>query len=167
MKGMIYLFNSQKNAEPGDVVIVSDPMRFFENISRRRDVDPNGYLDVVAHGSPDAIKIKLKDGRQILINWRVLSKMIKNQPNNRYKGIRLLSCKTGSSGDCFAQNLANKMNMVVIAPSNLLWAYSNGTHVVAPRMSQDPSNPHYNEPDLTNEGKFNRFYPGGNKKWKK
>ena len=30
---------------------------FVRNIANRRDVDANGYYDVVAHGSPDSILV--------------------------------------------------------------------------------------------------------------
>lgn len=30
---------------------------FVSNISRRTDVDTNGYLDVIAHGTPNGIQI--------------------------------------------------------------------------------------------------------------
>ena len=62
----------------------------------------------------------------------------------------------------FAQNLANKLNTVVYAPTNIVWAYSNGKHIIAPRSKEN-----YNQPDLSKRGKFVAFYPGGNKKWKK
>lgn len=30
---------------------------FVSNISRKTDVDTNGYLDVIAHGTPNGIQI--------------------------------------------------------------------------------------------------------------
>jgi hypothetical protein len=33
----------------------------------------------------------------------------------------MLSCSTGTLPDGFAQNLSNKMNKEVIAPSDILW----------------------------------------------
>ena len=38
---------------------------FVSNISRRTDVDTNGYLDVIAHGTPNGIQIT-HNGRQLI-----------------------------------------------------------------------------------------------------
>ena len=73
--------------------------------------------------------------------------------------IRLLSCDTGSSTSGFAQNLANKLNVVVEAPTKLVWAYPNGKYFVAGRRKDNP-----NLPDMNNPGVFKKFYPGGKKK---
>ena len=57
----------------------------------------------------------------------------------------------------FAQNLANKLNVTVWAPSDYLWAYSDGTYVIAAKTKSS-------QPDQTKKGKFIKFVPGGNKK---
>ena len=166
MKGSILLFSNYNETEPGDVVFVSDPTKFFQYIKKRKDIDPEGFIDIVAHGTSNSIAI-LINGKKTLIDWRLLSKIMKNKTDGGYHKIRLLSCNTGSTSDGFAQNLANKLNVAVAAPNNIFWAYINGEHVIAPRMSQDPNNPLFNKPNLKNKGEFVMFYPGGNKKWKK
>lgn len=77
----------------------------------------------------------------------------------RGKSIRLLSCETGASANGFAQNLANKLNVVVEAPTKLVWAYPDGRYIVADRSSSNPY-----RPDLSKKGKFIKFYPGGKKR---
>lgn len=57
------------------------------------------------------------------------------------------------------QNLANKLNVTVMAPTKLVWAYPDGRHIVA---SRDPNNPRF--PNLNDLGKFEYFYPRGKKK---
>lgn len=47
------------------------------------------------------------------------------------QAIRLLSCNTGSLDNGFAQNLANRLNVDVSAPTNYLWAEPNGNYYVA------------------------------------
>ena len=81
--------------------------------------------------------------------------------NDYKKGqpIRLLSCNTGSTMSGFAQSLANKLNVVVEAPTKLVWAYPNGKYIVAARRKDNPQ-----FPDLNNQGSFKKFYPGGKKK---
>jgi hypothetical protein len=65
------------------------------------------------------------------------------------------SCRTV----VFAQNLANKLGVVVEAPTKLVWAYSNGRYFVAARRKDNPQ-----LPDINDRGKFIKFYPGGKKK---
>lgn len=89
--------------------------------------------------------------------------MIKRLPGYNGQSIRLLSCSTGSDCAGFAQNLANKLGVTVYAPSDKLWAYGNGRHVIAPASSTRDrfGNP---QPDLNRTGRFVRYIPGGNKR---
>ncbi len=41
----------------GDVTLMDADDAFVSNISRRIDVDANGYFDVIAHGTPNSIQI--------------------------------------------------------------------------------------------------------------
>ena len=45
---------------------------FVSNISRRTDVDTNGYLDVIAHGTPNGIQITHNGQHMKLITERLL-----------------------------------------------------------------------------------------------
>ena len=45
--------------------------------------------------------------------------------------IRLISCSTGTKE--FAQNFANKMGVKVIAPSDTIWAHSDGKLTIGPK----------------------------------
>ena len=51
------------------------------------------------------------------------------------------------------------MNIVVEAPTKLVWAYPDGKYIVADRRKDNP-----NLPDLNRKGKFIKFYPGGSRK---
>ena len=44
---------------------------FVSNISRRTDVDTNGYLDVIAHGTPNGIQIT-HNGQHMTVDHRHL-----------------------------------------------------------------------------------------------
>lgn len=58
----------------------------------------------------------------------------------------------------FAQNLSNQLNVVVEAPTKLVWAYADGKYVVASRSKNNP-----NMPNLKDKGRFVKFYPEGKK----
>lgn len=175
-KGYSGLFEGTKGALlaiPGDIVFKSYALNddnakdytYFKNIGKRNDIDKDGVFDVVAHGSTNKIQIEYNDVN-ILIDSRTLAHILKaDGRHGRKQPIRLLSCNTGASVQGFAQNLANKLNVVVYAPTNIVWAYPDGSYVVAPRLSNNPFNPNYNYPNLSRRkrGKFVPFYPGGNK----
>ncbi|MEM9638012.1 MAG: DUF637 domain-containing protein [Pseudomonadota bacterium] len=138
----------------GAVNFMDDVDGFFLNARNRPDVDPNGYFDVVAHGNSNQIQIKTPNGN-VLVDHRTAARLIQQQPGYNGQSIRLLSCSTGQCDTGFAQNLANKLNVTVEAPSDILWAYPNGKMVIAPRGTNGL-------PDLSNQGQFNTFVPGGN-----
>ena len=149
---------SQQRAFPGSTDYMDPADSFSKYIKGRRDIDANGFYDVIAHGNPNSILIE-RNGVRYEVNHRTTSKLLKR--DNGYKGgnIRLLSCNTGSSVHGFAQNLANKLNVVVEAPTKLVWVQTDGSYFVAGRSRADP-----NLPDLKNRGRFIKFYPGGRKR---
>ncbi len=76
---------------------------FFRNILRRNDKDPDGFLDVVAHGNDKKLLVfnDLEDADYVA--HILLS-------DDAFKGqVRLLSCFSGYGNDSFAQQLANKL----------------------------------------------------------
>ena len=143
----------------GELVLRSKDYRYFDNIARRTDIDPKGQFDLVGHGSPISIQVEI-NGVQRQLDARTISRLLLHGNKYRRKQpIRLLSCLTGAKADGFAQNLANKLNTTVYAPTDIVWAYSNGRHIVAPRNPENPKQPH-----PTKRGGFKAFYPGGKKK---
>ncbi|WP_238533150.1 hypothetical protein, partial [Xanthomonas phaseoli] len=130
--------------------------QFFLNASKRRDVDSDGFFDVIAHGNKNEVEVFTPNG-PVAADQRVLAKLIKSDPNYGGQPIRLLSCETGSCDLGFAQNLANKMGVPVKAPTDLVWAYGDGKMVVAPRRSLDRNSPLFNQPNLSRQGEFKIF----------
>lgn len=143
-------------AGPANFMRNSDDFSRFS--SRRADIDPAGHFDVVAHGTSTDIEVMTANG-PVTVNQRVAARLIKQSPGYNGQPIRLLSCETGACDTGFAQNLANKMKTPVQAPTDLVWAYSNGDMVVAPRTSLNPKLPEFNLPDLARQGTFQTFYP--------
>lgn len=141
----------------GDAYLMNKSDDFRKYISKRKDVDPGGKFDLVAHGTAEKMEVE-HNGKSIMINTRTAAKMISKLPGYK-KGqpIRLLACNVGARGIGFAQNLANKLGVTVYAPNNYLWVNSNGTHFIAAKTS-------IGSPDYSKKGKFVKFTPGGNKK---
>ena len=155
---LLNVLNSQ--AAAGDISYMRKNEQFNKNISKRIDVDPNGVFDVIAHGDPNKIEINI-NGKVHKVSWRVLANTIKKNPELKGKTIRLLSCSTGSTDRSFAQNLANKLNVPVIAPTKYLWAKPDGTYYVAGGKINSFGNL---VPVESDKGEFKTFYPKRRKK---
>ena len=91
----------------------------------------SGFTDVVIHGTDQDVQI-LHNGKWIHLDQRRLSTMIKSDSGYNGGSIRLISCSTGKNASGFAQNLANKMGVSVMAPSDTLWVFPNGRMTIGP-----------------------------------
>ena len=138
----------------GDAAFMDADDAFVSNISRRTDVDTNGYFDVIAHGTPNGIQIT-HNGQHMIVDHRTASRLIQNSDGYNGQTIRLLSCNTGALDNGFAQNLANKLNVEVYAPTNYLWSTPDGNYFVAGMNN-------LRLPDMNNRETFKLFSPGGN-----
>ena len=110
-----------------------------------------GFTDVAIHGSEHAVTVLRKnpqggDDIKITLDQRRLAKFLKHDKGYSGGKIRLLSCRTGSETGTFAQNLANKMGVVVRAPSDTLHIFPWGKMVIGPNA-------------LTNSGRWIDYYP--------
>jgi len=115
-----------------------------------------GYTDVAIHGAPGYVSVFIKTSNgedRIDLNHRSLAKYLKQDKGYAGGKIRLLSCKTGSPTGTFAQNLANKLGVVVRAPSDTLHIFPNGRIVIGPNS-------------FTNTGRWIDYYPKGRKRRK-
>ena len=140
----------------GDASFMRNLDQFLRNIRKRKDVDPGGKFDLIAHGTASTLEVE-HNGQKIQIDSRTAARLIQQLPGYHGQDIRLLSCRTGASTAGFAQNLANRLNVNVYAPSDTLWAYPNGKHFIAATDSRGL-------PDMKQLGKFIKFKPGGNRK---
>lgn len=149
MKGKSILFSTKHRFATGSISFMpktGQKSLFASYIANRNDIDPNGALDVIAHGSYKEIEVSGVDGI-IRINPRTAAKLIRKQPGYKAaKAIRLLSCSTGSKADGFAQHLANALGKPVIAPNMAINSYSNGVHWIG---------------EGSQRGEFVEFKPGG------
>lgn len=115
-----------------------------------------GFTDVAIHGAENNTTVFRKnpsggDDISISIDQRRLANFLKQDKGYSGGNIRLLSCKTGSETGSFAQNLANKLGVVVRAPSDTLHIYPGGQMVIGPNQ-------------FTNSGRWIDYYPQGRKK---
>ena len=140
----------------GDVSFMDKDDMFLLGIQKRKDVDPNGFFDVIAHGTENGILIT-HNNENILVDSRTAAKLIKQQAGYTNQGIRLLSCNTGKLDTGFAQNLANKLNVKVYAPTSYLWVDDRGNYFVTGMTAK--GNPKYTE-----RGKLRIFYPNRRKR---
>lgn len=114
-----------------------------------------GFHDVWIHGAPNGVapSFNAAEGGAGLIDHRLLARMIKNDSNYSGGPIRLCSCQTGSSSGTFAQDLANKMGVDVMAPTGYLYVYRNGRMSIG--ADGAPLGPPYTG------GVWKTFRPGG------
>lgn len=132
---------------------------FSVGIKKRKDIDTNGFYDVIAHGET-SLMLFYRNGKTVEIDHRVLAKLLKHDIHYSKQSIRLLSCRTGASSSGFAQNLANKLNVPVKAPTDFLWVLPWGKYFVAGGKIVNGRL----EADLNKIGKFKTFYPKRRKK---
>jgi RHS repeat-associated protein len=121
--------------------------RFAEYASRAEEAP--GYHDVIVHGTPSdfgATGDAWTQGRNF--SHRALTQMLERDPSYEGGPVRLLSCSTGGCGATAAQNLANKLGVEVMAPTDTLWAFRSGRLVVGPEATVPT-------------GGWAYFFPGG------
>ena len=104
-----------------------------------------GYYDVITHGTEDSFHV-LHNGKWVKVDHRWLANFMKSK-GYRGEKIRLLACETGSDKARIAQDLANKVGAPVLAPSEKVWVYPDGSLSVGKTL-QDHT------------GKWNTFTPG-------
>ncbi len=123
------------------------PVDLLGEFAAKASPEP-GYYDVAVHGSPTDFgpsPTAWKSGANY--NHRVLARLIRQQADYAGDPIRLMACKAGAPGATAAQDLANKLGVVVRAPSDTLWAWSDGGLTIGPKP-------------MVNTGEWLTFLPG-------
>lgn len=125
---LIDLSACSTDAAAGQINFITNPNDgFLRNISLRADVDPNGTLDIVAHGNQAQIRV----GNN-LVDAKQAASLIQQSGQFTGQDIRLLSCSTGASPTGFAQQLSDELGVTIAAPNDLLWAYGDGSTTIGP-----------------------------------
>jgi len=115
-----------KDAIPLSIKLVGGQTALIE---AAKNIKPlQGYTDVIIHGAPEFFGV-LRNGEWIIINHRSLATFMRQ---SGYTGgpVRLISCNSGRFTYGVAQDLANKLGSKVIAPTNTIWIFKNGTLVI-------------------------------------
>lgn len=88
----------------------------------------SGYEDFSIHGVPGAalVEHETTNGRWEQYTASEFGDMIRNDPAYHGGNVRLLSCGTGAKTSNFAQELADKLGVEVLAPTETLWVSENG-----------------------------------------
>lgn len=112
---------------------------FVSNISRRTDVDTNGYLDVIAHGTPNGIQIT-HNGQHMTVDHRTASRLIQNSDGYNGQTIRgnLSYCAVflwHQSSLLSSTSLISESSRALI-DSNSSRTLSSGTYLYLPMRSR-------------------------------
>lgn len=99
----------------GSVDYMASDDLFSINIMKRKDIDPDDYLDIVAHGDSKIIIVQ-HNGHPATLSHNSFARFLQEKKALTKKKIRLLSCNTGAIPRGFAQGLADRLNMEVLAP---------------------------------------------------
>lgn len=113
--------NSGVTMAAGARVLAQDVAKYAKNV---KSID--GYTDVFIHGRPSGTTFAvLHDGRWVDMSHRQLATWLGHQG---VKGdVRLISCYSGMlDTGSVAQNLANKLGVKVMAPTNAITVHPNG-----------------------------------------
>lgn len=124
----IKLIDVDKSAESGIIKLGSkflnedDPL--FKNADKIKPLE--GFDDIVFHGDSTHLIAYGNDGEEWLYNAKEAAEIIRNSKSFHGRPIRLLSCQTGANKDGIAQQIADELNVEVLAPSETLFVDING-----------------------------------------
>lgn len=144
-----YMPASVANSENSGIISAS---RYFNSsdilYEYSKKVKPiDGYEDIAIHGDWSGFSINDSNGNEIeSYTPKEFAEILKEDPNYRGGNVRLLSCETGSKGAVAAQQLADALNVDVLAPTDVLFIDFNGKMTIGPD-------------EYTNSGDWKLFKP--------
>ncbi|MCR5800453.1 MAG: hypothetical protein K6G69_10295 [Lachnospiraceae bacterium] len=153
----LYIGTHGSHFSVGSLNYMRNDDEFLNSIQKRKDVDPNGYLDIVAHGDVKRISVVYK-GKEIELSNKAFVRFLKETGKFSPKQkIRLLSCNTGLIPHSFAQGLADRLHVEVLAPKGYVAVDRSGKYAVYKgRYEKGVLN-------LYEKTGFKSFYPQGGK----
>lgn len=85
-----------------------------------------GYTDIVCHGSPSELLIYGMNEEEWSYSAAQAADMVRNSGGYDGGDIRLIACNTGSGPRCIAQQLADALNVNVLAPTEAVFVSIDG-----------------------------------------
>ncbi len=85
-----------------------------------------GFEDFLIHGQPDRVEHQTVNGQWVEYSPQEFADIIRNDPEYHGGNIRLLACQSGQLNGGFAQQLADIMQVRVLAPTEILWLSKDG-----------------------------------------
>lgn len=144
-----YMPASIANSENSGIISAS---RYFNSsdilYEYSKKVKPiDGYEDIAIHGDWSGFSINDSNGNEIeSYTPKEFAEILKEDPNYHGGNVRLLSCETGAKGAVAAQQLADALNVDVLAPTDVLFIDFNGKMTIGPD-------------EYTNSGDWKLFKP--------
>ena len=117
-----------KSAESGIIELgskflsKSDPL--YYNADKIKPI--KGYDDIVFHGDPYHLIAYGNSGEEWLYNAKEAAEMIKHCQSFHEKPIRLIACQIGAEQDGIAQQIADELGVVVLAPTETVFVDIDG-----------------------------------------
>lgn len=101
----------------------SDPL--WKNAANIKPIE--GYQDIICHGDKLGFVWKDANGVESTVSINEFAEILKSSPVYKGGPIRLISCETGADDAIAAQYLAKNLGVEVIAPSDIVYVYEDGT----------------------------------------
>ena len=89
-----------------------------------------GYEDVVIHGDKIGFVFKDADGKESNVSVVEFANILKNSDSYHGGNIRLIACEAGAEDSIVAQALANELNVMVMAPTDIIRIDWNGDMII-------------------------------------
>jgi hypothetical protein len=133
----------RKDADSTDGVVEGDKVvlvgagegeEFGTYAAKAKPVD--GYVDVIIHASDDGKMMVYANGDWVRFTSNNLASYLESRGLGG-QNIRLISCGAGAVDSGIANSVADKLNVNVLAPTDTVWAYPDGTLVVGPDAATD------------------------------
>ncbi len=87
--------------------------------------ESDGFFNVVFHANERSAQL-IHNGKELLVDHRVLARYIQGLPGYHGQPVRLVACNAGRLSNGLAQNLANKLGVEVSAANRPVAVYGNG-----------------------------------------
>lgn len=118
-----------KESAKASIIYLNKMDKLFEYAKRIKPLD--GFEDIVVHGNPYGFTFRNADGKEETISAEEFCELIKNNPNYKGGNIRLISCQVGYGDGIVPQYIADKLGVIVLAPTEIVTVFSDGEMIVA------------------------------------